>query len=123
MTKLFGLDIAQIAADAVDAAGGLPEGTLTKSVSSGRNPTDPTAGQQTTETTHKFNGIRETRAVRRADTLITNHVPVVTILGATVNPEATPELNDKVSIDGFSGELVRLIRADPAGATYEFEAQ
>ena len=123
MGKLFGLDIARIAADALDAAGGLPEGTLTKSVPSGRNPSDPTAGQRTIETTHTFNGIRETRAIRREETLITNHVPVVTIIGASVTPAAVPEVNDKVSIDGFAGELVRLIRADPAGASYEFEAR
>ena len=58
MVDLFGLDIAQIAADAISSAGNLQEGILTKKTLT-RDPNDPTAEPGTeTSTTHTFQGIR-----------------------------------------------------------------
>ena len=130
MPNLFGLDIAKLVADGIAQAGNLRPGTLTHVVGPGaRDPNNPNAGRQPVTTTHSFQGFVEVRAVRRDDTLIAEPRPILTILGATLNPPidfpAGPDvdLGDKATIDGMTYTLVRLIERDPAGATYVFEVR
>ncbi len=123
MPELFGLDIARLVADSIESAGNLRPGTLAKSEPGQEDPNDPTAPVSSITTAHSFQGFIEAKAVRREDTLIAEAVPVMTILGASVNPVAEPAVNDKATIDGITYELVRLITRDPASAVYEFEVR
>ena len=48
---------------------------------------------------------------------------MVSIMGASITPAAVPQVRDTVVIDGTTWELVRLMKRDPAGAVYKFEAE
>lgn len=108
MSELFGLDIAKLVADGIAAAGNLQSGALTKLDGGG---------------THSFQGFLEMREVRLGDTFVAESIAVMSILGASVDNDQVPEVNDTVSLGGFNGELARLIRRDPASAVYEFEVR
>ena len=123
MGDLFGLDIAQLVADAIASAGNLQTGTLLKSTPGAVDPTDPTAAVPPTVTYHSFQGFIEQRAVRRDETLIAEPTPIMTIIGKSVSPAAEPKVNDRAELAGITYELDRLIRRDPAGATYEFQVR
>ena len=123
MSDLFGLDIAQIVADAIESAGNLQPGVLTKSVPGADDPDDLTASVPEATTSHAFQGFLADREVLRPDTLIPEAIPVMTILGASVDPSAVPKVNDTVSLGGFTFLLHRLISRDPASAVYEFEVR
>ena len=123
MGNLFGLPIAQLVADALAAAGNLQQGTLLKSTPGVEDPTDPTAPVPETITQHSFQGFIEQRAVRRDDTLIAEPTPIMTIIGKSVSPATEPKVNDRAELAGMTYELERLIRRDPAGATFEFQVK
>ena len=123
MGDLFGLDIAQLVADALASAGNLQEGILLKSTPGTADPTDPTAPVPPTVTQHTFQGFIEQRAVRRDDTLIAEPTPIMTIIGKSVSPAVEPKVNDRAELAGMTYELERLIRRDPAGATFEFQVK
>ena len=123
MGDLFGLPIAQLVADALASAGNLQQGTLLKSIPGAEDPTDPTAPVPATVTQHSFQGFIEQRAVRRDDTLIAEPTPIMTIIGKSVSPAAEPKINDRAELAGMTYELERLIRRDPAGATFEFQVK
>ena len=120
MSDLFGLPIAQLVADALASAGNLQAGVLLKSTPGVEDATDPTAPVPDTVTPYSFQGFIEQRAVRRADTLIAEPTPILTIIGKSVSPAAVPAVNDRAELAGVTYELERLIRADPAGAVFEF---
>ena len=121
MPDLFGLDIAQLVADAIAAAGNLRPGTLTKTDIS-PDPNDPDT-LVTTTTNYAFQGFIEARAILRAETLISETVPVLTIIGASVASSAVPESNDQATLDGITYELGDLVSRDPAAAVYTFRVR
>ena len=123
MPDLFGLDIAQIVADALRSAGGLQEGTLIKSVPGVDDPDDLTAPVPEAKTRHAFQGFLQDREVLRNDTLIPEAIPIMTIIGASVNPPAVPRVNDIVTLAGIDFLLHRLISRDPASAVFQFEVR
>lgn len=123
MADLFGLDIAGIVNDAIAGAGGVRPGTLTKTTPGTRTPGSLTGGSNPTTTTHSFNGFTETKEVRRTGQVGASSMAVVAILGASVTPAATPEVNDTALIDGVTYTLVELLKGDPAGAVFEFAAE
>ena len=123
MPDLFGLDIAQIVADAIESAGNLQAGTLIKSVPGVDDPNDLTAPVPEATTSHTFQGFLSDREALRQDTLIPEAIPVMTIIGASVNPSAVPRINDTVTLAGIDFLLHRLISRDPASAVYEFEVR
>lgn len=124
MADLFGLDIAGIVNDAITQAGGVRPGTLTKTTPGTRTPGDLTGGTNPTTTTHTFQGFIDQKAERRKLQIgSTLEARAVSILGASVSPEAIPEVNDTVEMDGNTYMLVSLIGRDPAEALYEFDAQ
>ena len=106
MVELFGIDIAKAVADGIQAAGDLQKGTLTKG-------TD----------THTFSGFVVIRQVLLQESAVSAPRPVLSILGATVDPPATPETNDEATIGSITYKLGRTLRADPAQALYEFEVE
>ena len=108
MAELFGIDIASLVADALDQAGNLQPGTLIK---------------QEDETEHSFQGFVELRTIRRADTLIVEPVPIMSIIGASISPAVVPDVNDRAEIADITYDLVRLRGRDPASAVYEFEVR
>lgn len=123
MGDLFGLPIAQLVAAALDDAGNLQQGTLLKATPGVEDPNDPTAPVPETITRHSFQGFIEQGAVRRDDTLIAEPTPIMTIIGASVSPAAEPKINDRAELADMTWELERLIRRDPAGATFEFSVK
>ena len=121
MVNLFGVNIAQIIADAIRDAGGVLAGTLTRTPPGTRNVDDPTQVTPATPVSHSFQGFIEQRSIKREDSLIVETVSVLSIIGASISPATTPKVNDTVSINGQTMSLIRLINADPAEAVYEFE--
>lgn len=119
MTKLFGLDIDKIVNSAIVSAGNVRKGTLTKIIP-GTRGTNPTAGTNSSTTTHTFNGFIERKSVRRSGAVASANMSVLSILGASVNPTAKPSVNDKALLDGTTYTLVELLEVDPAEALYEF---
>jgi len=130
MPNLFGLDIAKIINDAIQGAGGLRPGTLTKVIPGTRTPGALTGGTNPTTTTHSCSCyVTLDTDIRRAGQVGTAKSPVgirkhpkVLILGASISPAATPEITDKITIDGTTYTLLEGIGMDPSGATYEFRA-
>lgn len=125
MTKLFGLNIAKIVNDSITSAGGVLSGTLAKQTPGTRTPGSLTSGTNPSEATYAFKGFVETQARRRTGSEVESGFAVVTILGASVESSAVPEVNDVVSFDGDATEwtLLKLLSRDPAAAVYEFSAQ
>ena len=123
MPNLFGLDIANIVAASIAGAGNVLSCTLTKTAPGTRTGGSLTAGTNSTNTTHTFRGFVETKEVRRDGQVGASVAAVVTVLGATVNPAAVPEVNDEAVVDGVTYVLVELLARDPAAAVYEFMAE
>ena len=121
MADLFGLDIAQLVADALD--GQLRNGTLTRVIPGERDAANPTARTDATVSTFNFQGFHSIRQIRRAGELIPETVAVLTIIGNSVSPRTVPRVNDRAQLDGLQVELVQLIQRDPAEAIYEFRTQ
>lgn len=120
MADIFGLDVASLVNDALQGAGGLHEGVLTKTIAGARDPSNPTAGRAQTTTTYMFSGFVEAREVRLDGALVTQARSVMTIIGASVTPTAVPEVNDHATLGSITYELTQLISRDPASAVYEF---
>lgn len=118
MADIFGIDIAGVLATAIESAGNLRPGVLSRIVPGTR--TSPSAGTNPTTTTHTFQGFVEQRAVRRSGQVSSENMSVVSILAATITPVTTPAVNDTVLIDGTTYTLVELLALDPAEALYEF---
>ena len=121
MADLFGLDLREIVADALESAGGLRLGTLTRETASARDLDDLTAAPTVTITNFGFSGFVAVQSVRRDETLIVETIAVMTIIGGSISPATVPAVNDKATIDSITYELVRLITSDPAEAVYQFE--
>ena len=121
MATIFGIDLQELIADAVAAAGGLNPGVLTKSIAGGRESDNPTRAVAPTTTEHTLEAVVESKAVRLEGSDIASVRPVMTIVGGSVTPLAEPEVNDTVTIGGLTFTLNRLISVDPAKAAYEFE--
>jgi hypothetical protein len=123
MPNLFGLNIAKIINDAIQSAGGLRPGTLTKVTPGTRTPGSLTGGTNPTTTTHSCSCyVTLDSEIRRAGQVGARKNPQVLILGASVSPTAVPEVNDRIAIDGITYTLIAAIGKDPSGSTYEFEA-
>ena len=123
MAELFGLDIRALVGEAIEAAGGLPQGSLTKT-EIGDNPNDPTVVAVPIVTTASFQGFVSTRNIRRGDTLIVDTASILTIISYSILPASfVPAVNDNAVLDGTTYELIRLIVNDPADAIYEFQVQ
>ena len=122
--KLFGLDIAKLVSDNIAAAGDVRDCTLTKTTPGTRTGGSLTAGTNPTTSTYACKGFVSTKQVRRKGTIVPeSQAMVVSLLGATVSSGSVdPEVNDVATIDDVNWTLNRLVKADPAGALYEFEA-
>lgn len=123
MADLFGIDIAGTLNDAMEEAGGLLDGTLTRTTPGTRTGGSLTAGTNPTTTTHTFKGFVETKEKRRPDQVGSRGTAVVTILGASLSPATTPRVNDTATIDGSTYTLLELLSRDPASAVYEFRTE
>lgn len=123
MAKLFGIDIARTVDASIRSAGGVLNGTLTRSTPGTRDPDRLAGGTNPTPTIYSFRGFIETAGERRPGGLEPTSNAVVSVLGASVTPAATPTTGDRVTIEGETYELVELIDRDPAAALYRFKAQ
>lgn len=124
--RLFGLDIATLVNDALQAAGGVCPGVLYKvsTGAGGRDDDNPTSRTPSTSQ-HDFQGFLEHRVIRRPETLISEDVSVLTIIGNSISPAVVPEVGDEAEltlpVGTMKQRLVRLVERDPARAVYEFE--
>ena len=107
MAELFGIDIAELVAEAIDGAGGLQPGTLIKG-----------GGMR-----HAFQGFFQLQQIRETETLVVATIPVLTIIGNSLPAGIVPEVNDGAEHADIRYDLVRLISRDPAAAVYEFEVR
>lgn len=121
MPDLFGLDIAGIVNDAIDGAGGLRPGTLTRKTAGTRTPGSLTGGTNPGTAAYSLSGFVETEAERRANSAVATRGATMTIMGASVS--IAPAVNDTVLMDGSTYTLVELLERDPAAATYMFAVE
>lgn len=120
MPDIFGLDIQSMVADAIDAAGGLPAGTLIKSAGAARDPDNPSRRAAPAETRHALQAVVEAKQVRREGTAVAETRLVMTIIGGSIVPLAKPAVNDRIELAGITYTLTELVSADPAEATFAF---
>jgi hypothetical protein len=125
---LFGLNIAQIAATALQSAGGLYDSTLVRVVPGAINPADPTAGNNPITASYPCKGV----AVKIVDEMVDNDSTrrvrgEVMLLLATLPEGVHPRAGDRITtVDPRTGDTVTgtigggegkaLVEVDPAGA-------
>lgn len=115
MAKLFGVDIAKIANQALGK--GLLPLTVTVYTPGTRTPGSLTAGTQPTSSTATGRGIIDDYDTRLIDgTRVQAGDRKVLILGDSIAP-VVPKPDDQVTIEGATYRIVRVAR-DPAAATY-----
>lgn len=117
--ELFGLDIAGLIND--NLAEGLLDGTVKHFTAGARNPSNLLAGKSSTDTTHKFKGIWENVKPREVDgenILVTDRKAL--IIGDSISPAIVPKVDDEITIEGLTLNVVRELERDPAGAAYLF---
>lgn len=120
--KLFGLDIAAIVNGAMGS--GLPDVTLVKVTSGGRDPADPTSQLAETTANKAAKGFIENyseealtnTSIRRTDRLIS-------VLGDSIADGAVPQMGDRLVAEGTTWEIVSVPGRDPAGAVYLCQAR
>ena len=119
--NLFGANISGII-NSVIGPSVLPA-TLIKITPSSRNPSDPTAGVQPTETQHSCRGFIDDYAdsVYRLS-IIEQGDRKITLIGDSIAGDAIPKANDKIIIEGGT-YLVKRVNRDPDAATYECQSR
>lgn len=117
MPQLFGLDIAQIVADAVASAGNIKEATLIKIIPGARTPGQLTGGTNPTTTTHAARGYFDSLSSLRPETVVKDASGVVGLLGASIAGGQVPESGDQVTIESLTFRILQVDR-DPASALY-----
>ena len=123
MPQVFGLDIASLVADAINAAGGLSPGTLITTTEGARDPDNPNVRAAPTTATSQLECTIETRTRRNRETAVAKTTIIATIIAGTIIPVRTPRVNDQLRVEGTTYTLTRLISEDPAGATLQFEVE
>ena len=119
MSQLFGLNIAAIVDGAIQQAGGVKTGTLTKSAPGTRTPGSVTGGTNPTPTAYSFRGFVENRtSQRRPGELVKVSGEFVSILGNSLPAGVEPEANDLVAIEGTEYTVTGVVERDPASALY-----
>ena len=130
-TKLFGVNIAKTINDAFNQSGGLEQGILTRTTKTrGQSDLSNLAGGfSTTEstTTYTFQGLVMEKEVYQKNTLVTEKVTYLSIMGAslrnTVDGSTTePQSGDCAVIGQSSFTLGDLKEVDAAKALYIFKA-
>lgn len=117
MPNLFGFDLAQEIADAF--SGELVSGSLEKITPGTRTTGSLTAGTNSKSETHTFEGFLEIREIRRKGQLGSEQANVLTIIANSIKPSATPEINDKATIESLTFDITEILGRDPAAAVYE----
>ena len=123
MAEIFGLDLQSLIAEGINAAGGLPPGTLYRKGARTRDAANPSQLSAIAETPYQLQAVVERRQYRREGSAITETRLVMTIIGGSLVPLTVPEAGDRVEVDGGSYVLEELLRSDPAGAAYEFRVR
>lgn len=114
---LFGTDIAGIVAKEI-GPGVLPA-VLIKVVAGTRNPANPSAGTQPTETRYTCRGFIDSQKNDTRPTTITSQQnKVIVLIGDTIEQGQIPESTDKIEIEGLEYTIIGEIDRDPAAATY-----
>lgn len=119
MPDLFGLDIAGIINDGIADAGGVLDVSLIK-VTHGDRGSNSTGGEARIESAPiACKGfINNKTSMRKGDSLTTEENNSVLILGASLPAGTIPELNDKITVEGSTFQIIKTPKRDPAAATY-----
>jgi hypothetical protein len=121
MPKLFGIDIAGIVNQSMGT--GLLPCTLIKVVDQVRDPNNMTAGTTPIYNNYSARGfIEDYKDYQVNGTTVRTGDRMVSILGASISGSKIPEADDKVTIEGDTYNIVRVMR-DPAGAMYSCQAR
>ena len=123
MPDLFGIDIAGLVNDSITGAGGVLVGTLHKRTAGTRTPGQLTSGVNPTYVDSTFNGFIDRKTSTRliGGTLVTVEGERASILGASINPVAVPEMGDELTLEGNRYKITKVIDRDPAAALYVCE--
>ncbi|QNN99839.1 hypothetical protein P67b_00080 [Ruegeria phage Tedan] len=116
---LFGLNIAQIVDESIQAAGGVLTGQLIKPTSGTRTPGNLTGGTNPTDTTYSFRGFTDNQTSGRQNgSLVRVSGETVSILGNSLPAGIEPEAGDEIVIEGRRYEALEVVERDPAAALY-----
>lgn len=114
--KLFGKDIAGALASKLGPL--LLPMTLTRLTSGARDPDDPSAGTNPSETDHACRGIVEDYTDSQYDgTIVKRGDRKALILGDTIQGGAVPQPSDRVTAEGRVYDVIG-VKRDPDAATY-----
>ena len=118
---LFGIDIAGIVASAIGP--GVLDATLTR-VIPGTRGANPTAGTNPTTTAYACKGFIDAKSRESiGGTLVKDGDEIIILIGGTISGgSVSPEISDKVTIEGADYKVSGLDR-DPAGATFTLLCQ
>jgi hypothetical protein len=117
--KLFGLDIAKIAADSIKSAGGILDCTLIKELAGNIDTTDISGKDPKSKKKFKAKGvISEYSRYDLANSLVKAGDRKITLLAATIDGGRVPEAQDKIQILEKEYRIVGPVTSDPANATY-----
>jgi len=118
MPNLFDLNIAQIIDQAIADAGGVLTGTFHKKSAGTRTPGELTSGRNPTFADHACRGFIEVKTnVSMDGSLVESEGERVTILGNSMS--VVPEAGDEVTFEGTRWTVVKIMKRDPAAATFE----
>jgi len=129
VTKLFGLNIAKVVAQAIGKD--LLAATLTTYAPGARNPANLSAGRQPVIYAGEARGYWEDFTPRQVDgERILSDDRKAVLLGGTIKGARPgnkggpiPQTDDVITMDGVSLRVVRRLSRDPAGATYTFQCR
>lgn len=131
MTRIFGVDVAKLLRQGINAAGGLAtnrDGTpapafLIKVVPGTRNPADLGAGTAPTTISYSCQAfVDDTELLSQGQTetdgVIRKSRRTITILGDSLPVTVTPADNDRITLRGVTYVVVA-VKDDPADAAFE----
>jgi len=119
LSELFGIDIAGILSDGLEAAGGVNDLTLTSVAKGTRASGDLTGGTSPTSADHPGKGFYyDERGTQEQGSAVRVTFKVVAIVGASLPSGVVPKPNDVVTFSDGAKFRLGSSKTDPAKALY-----
>lgn len=117
-TMLFGVDISGEVAR--ELGPGLPQCTLIRTISTSREPGNLAGGLQPTTIEYTCRGVETDLEQKHIDGSLVKQTDVaILLLGDTIDGgNVQPQIGDRVTSDGRTRAILRILERDPAKATF-----
>lgn len=120
--KLFGVDIAKLVHQNISK--GLLAATLTKITLGARTSGSLTGGKAKTETAYTCRGFIEDYTDEQLEgSIVKKGDRKIILIGDSIESGAVPDVNDKITIESRTFQIVGPVKRDPAAATYECQGR